>query len=212
MNSRRIFWLTGIACLTLWCSLVNAELRQPANTWVKRSPLPDTPVSPRLGYEGACVWDNAHRVLIRYGGHLDPSGKPYAFGVYAYRIRAANASGTEGGPSPYILTIPSAPQWVFAREDDGTCRIKWAKNREQNLKGYRVYRLDGRWEKDSITRMANEPVAGLRYSDSTAGTAIRRYHVVAVDVLGQEGLPSAPVWYNREWKRFYEPFTGAWHQ
>ncbi len=34
----------------------------------------------------------------------------------------------------------------------------------------------------------------------------------AVDALGQEGLPSSPVWHNREWKRFYEPFTGQWHQ
>lgn len=156
---------------------------------------------------GEAVYE--HRL---YGEHLDLSGRPYAFGVYAYRIRAVNASGAEGGPSPYVLTIPSAPQWVFARDDDGTCRIKWAKNRERNLKGYRVYRLDGRWEKDSITRLTDEPVAGLRYSDSTAGTAIRRYYVVAVDVLGQEGAPSAPVWYNREWKRFYEPFTGTWHQ
>ena len=29
----------------------------PANVWIKRTPLPDAPVSPRLGYEGACVWD-----------------------------------------------------------------------------------------------------------------------------------------------------------
>jgi len=41
---------------------------QAANTWVKRSPLPETPPSPQLGYEGACVWDNVHHVLLRYGG------------------------------------------------------------------------------------------------------------------------------------------------
>lgn len=27
--------------------------------------------------------------------------------------------------------------------------------------------------------------------------------MVAVDALGQEGFPSAPVWHNREWKPFY---------
>ena len=31
--------------------------RQEANTWVKRSPLPDGPVSPRLGYESSLGFD-----------------------------------------------------------------------------------------------------------------------------------------------------------
>jgi hypothetical protein len=60
--------------------------------------------------------------------------------------------------------------------------------------------------------MTPEPVADLMFSDATAGDDTRRYHVVAVDVLGQEGPPSAPVWYKREWRRFYEPFVGHWHQ
>lgn len=50
------------------------EIAQPINTWVKRSPLADTPPSPRLGYEGACAWDSAHRVVIRYGGHNQGGG------------------------------------------------------------------------------------------------------------------------------------------
>ena len=37
--------------------------------------------------------------------------------MYAYRIRAVNRLGLEGGPSPYFLTIPSAPEWLFAREE-----------------------------------------------------------------------------------------------
>ncbi|MBI2948332.1 MAG: hypothetical protein HYY23_11865, partial [Verrucomicrobia bacterium] len=45
-----------------------------------------------------------------------------------------------------------------------------------------------------------------------AGKTARRYYVVAVDALGQEGFPSSPVWFEREWKRFYLPFTGEWHQ
>jgi len=36
--------------------------------------------------------------------------------------------------------------------------------------------------------------------------------VVAVDTLGQEGFPSAPVWFEREWKQYYKPFVGEWHQ
>jgi hypothetical protein len=147
-----------------------------------------------------------------YDEHLDHAGKEYNFAVFAYRIRAVNVLGVESGPSPYFLTIPSAPRWVFAREDGTTCRLKWAANPEQKLRGYRIYRLDGRWDKDPISRLTEDPVADLTFADPAAGEHSRRYHVVAVDVLGQEGLPSAPVWYNREWKRFYEPFVGQWHQ
>ncbi len=147
-----------------------------------------------------------------YDEHLDHTGKEYSFAVFAYRIRAVNALGVESGPSPYFLTIPSAPRWVFAREDGTTCRLKWAANPEEKLRGYRIYRLDGRWDKDPISRLNDEPVADLTFADVTASEPSRRYHIVAVDALGQEGLPSAPVWYDREWKRFYEPFVGQWHQ
>lgn len=46
----------------------------PVNTRVKLSPLEGAPPSPRLGYEGACVWDSRHRVMIRYGGHDQGGG------------------------------------------------------------------------------------------------------------------------------------------
>jgi hypothetical protein len=147
-----------------------------------------------------------------YDEHLDHTGREYSFAVFAYRIRAVNALGVESGPSPYFLTIPSAPRWVFAREDGTTCRLKWAANPEEKLRGYRIYRLDGRWDKDPISRLNDEPVADLTFADVTAGEPSRRYHIVAVDALGQEGLPSRPVWYNREWRKYYEPFVGQWHQ
>jgi len=144
--------------------------------------------------------------------HFDPNGKPYHLAVFAYRIRSVNAIGVESGPSPFFLTIPSSPQWAFSKEEGTTCHLKWAKNLEKNLKGYRVYRLDGRWDSDPISRLTEKPIEALSFSDQTAGKKTRRYHVVAVDALGQEGLPSSPVWFNREWKRFYEPFTTDWHQ
>jgi len=143
---------------------------------------------------------------------VDQGGKPYPFGVYAYRVRAVNAEGKVGGPSAAVLTIPSPPQWVFSQEAGNTCRLKWAPNPERGIRGYRVYRLDGRWDKDPISRLTPEPITECRYEDPTAGRHTRRYYIVAVDALGQEGHPSAPVWFNREWKRFYEPFVGSWHQ
>ena len=147
-----------------------------------------------------------------YDEYLDPGGKAYRYAVLAYRIRAVNALGVESGPSPFFLTIPSAPRWVFAKEDGTTCQLKWAANPERGLQGYRIYRLDGRWDKDPTSRLTENPIGDLTFSDPSAGKDSRRYHVVAVDALGQEGFPSAPVWCKREWKRFYEPFVGQWHQ
>lgn len=47
---------------------------QPADTWAERSPLPDGPVSPRLGYDGACDWDSRQQLVVRYGGHNQGGG------------------------------------------------------------------------------------------------------------------------------------------
>ena len=59
---------------------------------------------------------------------------------------------------------------------------------------------------------AAEPISQTAFADETAGKTTRRYYVVAVDALGQAGFPSSPVWFDREWKSFYTPFLGEWHQ
>jgi hypothetical protein len=145
----------------------------------------------------------------------DEKGKPYRFGVYAYRIRAVNALGVEGGPSPWFPTIPSAPESVFAREEGEKCHLKWAANPEKALRGYRVYRMEGpriNGPGQKVTRLTAAPLDGTRYTDEMAGKGTHRYWIVAVDALGQEGLPSAPVWHYRQYRRVYEPFVGEWHQ
>ena len=139
-------------------------------------------------------------------------GRPYPWAVYAYRIRAVNRLGIESGPSPYALTIPSSPQFVFAREDGDRCELKWAPNPEQGIVGYRVYRMDGRFRGSAVHPVHTGLIKSTRFVDQSAGKRTRRYYIVAVDRLGQEGAPSAPVWYRREWQRFYEPFVGEWHQ
>jgi hypothetical protein len=143
---------------------------------------------------------------------FDPRGRPYRFAVYAYRIRTVNAAGAESGPSPPLFTIPSAPQSPFSRENGTACELKWAANSEKELRGYRVYRMDGRYDKDAIPRLTPEPITATTYRDDTAGKDSRRYYIVAVDALGQEGFPTSPVWFDREWKQYYKPFTGEWHQ
>ena len=123
-----------------------------------------------------------------------------------------NADGKISGPSPASFTIPSSPQQFFSKEDGQTCRLKWAANAEKNIVGYRVYRMDGRWDNDAVSRLTPEPLADTNYADETAGNDSRRYYLVAVDALGQEGFPSSPVWFNREWRDYYTPFVDEWHQ
>jgi hypothetical protein len=157
--------------------------------------------------EGKPIWERHFAAEL-----LDEGGKPYGRAVFAYRVRAVNSLGVEGGPSPYWLTIPSAPQGLFSRERGTACELKWSPSPEKGLRGYRVYRLDGRYENQPISRLTPEPISRTTFVDEGADKVSRRYHVVAVDSLGQEGLPSAPVWFEREWKEFYKPFVADWHQ
>lgn len=144
---------------------------------------------------------------------INAAGRPYRYGVYAYRIRAVNRLGVESGPSPFVFTYPSAVQHVFAKEEgEGQTRLRWRPNREKGTRGYLVYRQDGRWDTDPIIRLTPEPITATEFVDETAGKGTRRYEVVAVDALGQEGEPSRPVWSRREWRRYYVPYVGQWHQ
>ena len=130
---------------------------------------------------------------------------PIACGRWMLAARSA-------APSPAVLTIPSSPQFVFSQEDGQTCRLKWQANPEAEIRGYRVYRMDGRFGKDPITRLTDQPLTETTFADPAAGKGTRRYYIVAVDALGQEGFPSSPVWHQREWRSFYKPFVGEWHQ
>ncbi len=142
-------------------------------------------------------------------------GKRYRYAVYAYRIRAVNKLGVESGGGPYALTIPSAPQQVFSKENGVECQLKWQKNPEQGIAGYRIYRMESpriNGAGQPVTRVAKELVRGERYSDENVNTDTRRYWIIAVDALGQEGYPSAPAWFERQYKKHYQQFTGEWHQ
>lgn len=144
---------------------------------------------------------------------FDAAGKPYRYAVYAYRVIAVNRLGTESGPSPLGFTYPSAVRHVFAKEEgEDQARLRWRPNREKAVAGYLVYRQDGRWDTDPIVRLTPEPIRATEFLDKQAGRRTRRYEVVAVDALGQEGEPSRPVWSRREWGRYYVPYVGEWHQ
>jgi hypothetical protein len=128
----------------------------------------------------------------------------YKFAVYAYIVKAVNQHGTESGPSPYALTIPSEPTHVLSRENGAMAELKWQPNPETGIAGYRVYKLQGTW---SIVRVSDDLIKGTTFTHKSNDTT--RYWVTAVDALGQEGEPSTPVWHKHGYKGFY---TGEWHQ
>lgn len=135
------------------------------------------------------------------------SSPDYRCAVYAYVVRAVNRLGTESGPSPYALTIPSTPQHVLLRErEGGEAEIRWAPNPEKGIAGYRLYKLGkSHWE---IVRVNESPVPATTFRHA-AGKSTTRYWVLAVDSLGQEGQPSSAVWYRHAFEGFFE---GEWHQ
>jgi hypothetical protein len=129
----------------------------------------------------------------------------YKYHVYAYLIKAVNKLGSESGPSPYALTIPCEPTNVVNREKGTRAELKWDANPEQSIMGYGIYKLEGTWK---IVRLTDEPLKATTFTHQ-GGANATRYWVVAVDVLGQEGQPSSPVWHQRSYKGF---FPDEWHQ
>ena len=55
-----------------------------------------------------------------------------------------------------------------------------------------------------VTRLTAGPVGATAWTHEKAGKDTQRYHVVAVDALGQEGFPSAPAWHYRQFRKYYE--------
>ena len=152
-----------------------------------------------------------------YGRNLekyrDPAGKPYPWAVYAYRIYAVNHLGVESGPSPWFLSVPGPTATPFVREELRTVHLKWAAHPSKGIVGYNVYRMWSRYNNRTRFELLNpKPVKETRFTDPKAGRVTHRYFVAAVDALGQEGLISSPAWSYREWRRFYVPFVGEWHQ
>ncbi len=144
------------------------------------------------------------------------------FAIYAYRIRAVNRLGVEGGPSPYQMTVPNEVEGLFAKEraEGGGTDLKWEASPHQDIKGYLVYRLNGRgaqWDKDSgVALLTSEPIKETTFTDlDEAGRGkARRYYVVVVDSLGQQGLASHGAWSRRQYWKHYEPWLpkDGWHQ
>ncbi len=116
--------------------------------------------------------------------------------IRAYFVKAVNRAGVESGPSATVLTLASSVPAVRAVErPDGSTLVTWEPSPERELRGYAVYRMD-EFRTPLAVRLNPLPVAGPAFVDwpEAPRAERRRYYVVAVDALGQEGLPSTGAW------------------
>jgi hypothetical protein len=139
------------------------------------------------------------------------------FTIYAYRVRAVNRLGVESGPSPYQMTVPNEVENFYGKEEGKAIHLKWDISPHQGIQGYYVFRLNERYPSDpktGVVLLTPTPIKETTFTDPDVGGRTRRYYVVVVDALGQQGLPSHPVWANREWKAHYAPWDppDGWHQ
>ena len=116
--------------------------------------------------------------------------------TFAYLVRAVNAWGLEGGPSPATLALPDPPgpvrviPWL-----DGRRLVLWSPCRAQGVRGYHVMRMDD-WNRRYVFRWHASPLVGVGFYDGldfpTADR--RRYYVSGVDAYGAVGIPSSGAW------------------
>ena len=115
-----------------------------------------------------------------------------------------------------MLTIPPAVAATCSRRRTANeCHLKWAAEPGGGRHGlsrlpHGGAAVNGPGQK--VTRLTADPIDAHEVHRPKPGKDTRRYWVVAVDPLGQEGIPSAPAWHWRQYRKFYEPFTGEWHQ
>lgn len=135
---------------------------------------------------------------------------------YAYRVTSVNKLNVESGPSPFWITVPGAPRhlnWKTTPSESSlssgsyTVKLRWDANPESGLQGYHVYRKSGTTADANglyLTRLTSHPVGGTEYTDTLPYNYKNiGYYVVAVDSLGQEGIPSSRALVNRSFLNFW---------
>ena len=188
-----LFILTG--------ALVAEPLPQDANTWVKRSPLPDGPPSPGLGYEGSFGYDPLHQVVIRWGGHNQGGGGEQNAETWTFDPVTAKWTLKEPNTSP--PGVCCAQQNVFDPVGDRFLRFPafsgshgWHWFREIYLSNTSVWSYD----LASNTWRDLRPVPAPRTSPLRCASWDSDHQVVVI--FGGEG--------NQEGTLVYDPYTNTW--
>ncbi|HOX07300.1 MAG TPA: HEAT repeat domain-containing protein [Planctomycetota bacterium] len=113
-----------------------------------------------------------------------------------YIVRAVNSLGQESGPSPATLSIPAPPGPVVAVPlEDGRVLVTAGAEGTAPVRGRQLYRMDS-YKGDWLHRSAGSPAPATVFVDGQKWPRGDRrcYFVIAVDELGQLGVPSSEAW------------------
>ncbi|MHC4914261.1 MAG: HEAT repeat domain-containing protein [Planctomycetota bacterium] len=180
----------------------------------QRSPAKDvvgyhvyaTAVGPKTRLTTNCIeadagWERLTKEPVKDPAFIDARKLAATEGVFGhevcnYQVRAVNSLGVESGPSERGFTLTSpVPAPNAELRPDGSVLVTWRAAAEKGILGYNVYRLE-EIRPSAAVRLTASPVKELRFVDrpETPRAERRRYYVVAVDALGQEGIPSFGAW------------------
>lgn len=126
-----------------------------------------------------------------------------AINRYLYRARFVDGAQNQGalslaGPVVYLRKVepPRAPVITKVIGGDRQITLRWAANREPDLKEYRVYRTDVRENAVDLRLMTLAATLGSAeqsWSDADAPPAVTVYYrLAAVDLAGNVSAPSRP--------------------
>jgi len=150
----------------------------------------------KLGAVERLTGDPAAGTELVDGRKLAQAAGLFNHELRAYWVKAVNRAGVESGPSATVLTLASSvPRAAAVEQPDGSTLVTWEPSPEKDLRGYAVYRMD-EFRTTLAVRLNPVPVKGTSWLDwpEAPRAERRRYYVVAVDALNQEGLPSTGAW------------------
>ena len=122
-------------------------------------------------------------------------GKRYTYLVQAVvkldnRKEAESELSEEASIIPRDIFPPAAPQGVQGSSAPNSIELNWARNTEEDLGGYRIYRGEGDATLEKIADVSVVP----SYSDRKVEHGkTYRYQIAAVDQSGNESPRSAPI-------------------
>lgn len=146
-----------------------------------------------------------------YMTYLDPASSVLSYGDYNLRAVATDTGG-KTDPSPSLITVtytdltaPDVTVDLNALTNGKDVTLTWTANTEPDIDGYNIYRTSG----ETKIKINSEIVKDITYTDSGLSDGIYEYEITAIDIYGNEGLPSDSAPANIYAPLVEQPYTPA---
>jgi hypothetical protein len=117
-------------------------------------------------------------------------GKTYQYSVQGVRGKVESDVAGPESITPVDIFAPEIPSGLTASVGLGAVELAWTRNAESDFKEYRVFRSEEGGPFVEIARGLDAPT----YSDHGVQSGKHyRYQVSAIDQIGNQSMPSAPV-------------------